>query len=87
MEFWGTTPPSLLSCTGFLVGLAGSFLFRMHSASLILSLVGFLLLVGGIGMNLRKGLNIRWRKLNLGFHVGFLVIVVCCTIAAIVINR
>jgi hypothetical protein len=85
-EFWGTTPASVMACTGFLIGIAGAFLIVTHTAFAGISVIGIVLLALGIKSDLRKGFAVRWRKANFMFHVTFLVLAILCTAAALVVK-
>ena len=79
-EFWGTTGPSVLCCTGFFISILGALLLY-HPVDLIMPVAGIIMISWGIIWNLRQGLNVKWRKVNLGFHIVFLAFALLCTIA------
>lgn len=83
-EFWGRTPASIMCTTGAVLGSAGAFLMLQHVAFSALSVIGIMLLAVGIGSNLRKGLDVRWRKMNVTFHVVALVLTILCSALALV---
>ena len=72
-EFWGISGPSLLVSLGLVVSAAGAWLWLTNRLMVGVALGGLAMMVGGIVWNLRRGLEVKWRKPNMALHVLMLV--------------
>ena len=82
-EFWGTSLPSLLACSGFFLGITGALLSVLHMAFISFCILGIAMDAIAIRMNLKKDLSIKWRKVNMAFHIIFLIAIIAALITVL----
>jgi hypothetical protein len=75
-EFLGLTPASISAALGLILA---SFLLLLDLGIVLRNFIGataVLLIIFSLYLNLKKGLNNRWRKLNFLAHLGMLMLVI-----------
>jgi len=73
-EFWGVNLPSLLANGGMLLNIGGFYFSLLNGKLSFLPFLGSLGIICGLYLNIRKGLSLKWRRINFFFHLFFLLI-------------
>ena len=79
-EFWGTTPASLLATSGILVSVLSALYVPHTWLAICISLLGLGAIILALWMDWRKGLDVKWRKINFILHALFLLVSVVTVI-------
>jgi predicted neutral ceramidase superfamily lipid hydrolase len=86
-EFWGTTPASLLAASGFLVSVLSSLYLQNKWLSFYLAILGIGALILSLWINWRKGLDVKWRKVNFCLHALLLLVSALAIIIRLLYGR
>jgi protein-S-isoprenylcysteine O-methyltransferase Ste14 len=86
-EFWGTTPASLLATIGIVVSVLSALYVPHTWLSFCISLLGLGAIILALWIDWRKGLDVKWRKVNFILHAIFLLVSVVTVIIRIYFGR
>jgi protein-S-isoprenylcysteine O-methyltransferase Ste14 len=73
-EFWGTTPASLLATIGIVVSVLSALYVPHTWLSFCISLLGLGAIILALWIDWRKGLDVKWRKVNFILHALLLLV-------------
>ena len=79
-ELLGTTPASLLATFGIVVSVLSALYVPYMWLSFCISLLGIGAIILALWIDWRKGLDVKWRKVNFVLHAFFLLVSVLIVI-------